>query len=787
VYVEEVSFRAKSIEGVSTSTTAYVGPTRRGPVAGVPEVITSVGEFERVYGGLANLSFSPGSDGLADVVNYLAHGVRAFFENGGKRLYVARTFVPRTDSGGAIVSDGIATAAVLDSGGKRVEFVARAPGAGLNGRARVFLKKSRATAVTLKAAPAGSLVCTGGSAAAKPPLITGGAPPFSLNNGDQLGITVNGATTLITFNGSAAEVTGDALDNPLLLPADATLEVEVDKVLQRITVAAGSYTPDALGNYLNPRLKGAYVRLEGPDRLAFGTDRRGSGAEVTVRSSAAFGFSSAASGNGSGNVFDLSRVTAAEIDSLITAAGIAVHTSVPPSSGVLSLAGVATGTSSTLQVSDTPCRSALGLPLTVSTGQDGSNPLYFEKRGESWIGGGDGNTPLDTSAVTDAELLTITLEASDADGCAILYEDLGFGASHPRFVGAALPQTPARKADALVAPYWCRITGTVSVFELRAALFGSGSENTFTLANGNDGAEPVAVTTLAGAVSYASALEQLEKVEDISIIAAPGHSALGTTTFQAAQQALIGHAEKMRYRIAVLDTPPGQTISEARDTRSRVDSTRAALYYPWVVVANPLARPGDERVKGEVALPPSGFVTGIYARTDVERGVWKAPANEVVRGALRFEQELSHGQQEVLNPEGVNCLRFFSGRGNRVWGARTASSDPEWKYVNVRRYFIYLERSIDRSTQWAAFEPNNERLWANIRDAVSDFLYSEWRTGALLGDNPQEAYFVRCDRSTMTQNDLDNGRLVCEVGVAAVKPAEFVIFRIGQKTADARS
>ena len=178
---------------------------------------------------------------------------------------------------------------------------------------------------------------------------------------------------------------------------------------------------------------------------------------------------------------------------------------------------------------------------------------------------------------------------------------------------------------------------------------------------------------------------------------------------------------------------------------------------------------------------------GVYARTDVERGVWKAPANETVRGALRFETDVTAGQQELLNPAGVNCLRALPGRGLRVWGARTASSDPEWKYVNVRRYFNYLERSIDRGTQWAVFEPNGERLWANVREAVGNFLYSEWVSGALLGREPAQAYFVRCDRTTMTQNDIDNGRLVCLVGVAAVKPAEFVIFRVGQKTADGRA
>jgi hypothetical protein len=228
-------------------------------------------------------------------------------------------------------------------------------------------------------------------------------------------------------------------------------------------------------------------------------------------------------------------------------------------------------------------------------------------------------------------------------------------------------------------------------------------------------------------------------------------------------------------------------MSEAREDRAPLDSTYAALYAPWVVVPNPLYKSGDESRPRELTLPPSGFVTGVYARTDVLRGVFKAPANEVVRGALRYDLDINFAQQETLNPIGVNCLRFFPNRGNRVWGARTISSDPEWKYVNVRRYFNYLERSIDASTQWAVFEPNGERLWANIRETISSFLVNEWRSGALLGSSFKEAFFVRCDRSTMDQNDLDNGRLICLIGVAVVKPAEFVIFRIGQKTADARS
>ena len=243
---------------------------------------------------------------------------------------------------------------------------------------------------------------------------------------------------------------------------------------------------------------------------------------------------------------------------------------------------------------------------------------------------------------------------------------------------------------------------------------------------------------------------------------------------------LISHAERMPYRVAILDSAQHQTIADVRGMRAKLDSKYAALYYPWITVLDPVTRK-------EIDLPPSGFVAGIYARNDVERGVYKAPANEVVRLAIGFETLLNKGQQEVLNPEGVNCFRYFEGRGYRLWGARTISSDSEWKYLNVRRYFAYVERSIDKSTQWAVFEPNGEQLWANVRRTIEDFLLNEWQSGALLGDKPDKAFFVRCDRSTMTQNDLDNGRLICLIGIAPLKPAEFVIFRIGQWTADRKA
>jgi phage tail sheath protein FI len=312
------------------------------------------------------------------------------------------------------------------------------------------------------------------------------------------------------------------------------------------------------------------------------------------------------------------------------------------------------------------------------------------------------------------------------------------------------------------------------------------------LTGGNDGVMPIP-DDLLGQVAdpddanvKATGLQALGELDDIAIVALPdGGTYDDAAVCEAAAGLLVAHAEELRYRIAVVDAPRGSSMTEVRAFRGKFDTTRGALYHPWIEVFDPLERPAQGAPPRRVLLPPSGFVTGIYARNDITRGVYKAPANEVVQGLTRFEANINRPRNDVLNPEGINALRFFPGRGNRVWGARTMSSDPEWKYVNVRRLFIYLEHSIDKAMQWAVFEPNNERLWQNIRGTVEDYLYVQWLSGALLGATPEEAFFVRCDRTTMTQNDLDNGRLVCLIGVAPTKPAEFVIFRIGQWTADA--
>ncbi|HEU4870849.1 MAG TPA: phage tail sheath family protein [Pyrinomonadaceae bacterium] len=266
---------------------------------------------------------------------------------------------------------------------------------------------------------------------------------------------------------------------------------------------------------------------------------------------------------------------------------------------------------------------------------------------------------------------------------------------------------------------------------------------------------------------------ELDPYRDVALVYAPDVST-------DISKAIVAHCERLRFRFAVIDSP--KSISSTTDLKPRndvTDSSYAGFYYPWIVTSDP--RTGARKL-----IPPGGHVLGVYARSDTERGVFKAPANEIVRGALALEFDINDNMQDDLNPKGVNVIRSFPGRGIRVWGARTITSDALWKYVSVRRLFIFLERSIYEGTQWVVFEPNDDRLWARVTDTIRLFLRGQWRLGALFGRTEQEAFFITCDRTTMTQDDILNGRLICEIGIAPVRPAEFVIFRIFQNTAEAQ-
>jgi uncharacterized protein len=291
----------------------------------------------------------------------------------------------------------------------------------------------------------------------------------------------------------------------------------------------------------------------------------------------------------------------------------------------------------------------------------------------------------------------------------------------------------------------------------------------------------VKVDDFGGDIVERSGIEGFQIAEDVTMVCAPDvmaayqSGALDKDGVKSVQLKMIAHCELMGDRVAILDPLPDlnpQQVGKWRKEETNYDSKYAALYYPWLKVPGPDGQP--------MAIPPSGYMAGIWARNDAERGVHKAPANEVIRGALDAAAPITKGEQDTLNPIGVNCIRSFSGRGVRVWGARTLSSDPAWRYINVRRLFNFIEKSIEIGTQWIVFEPNTEDLWARVRRDVGAFLTGAWREGMLFGTTSAEAFFVKCDAEINPPESRDLGRLYIDIGLAPVKPAEFVIFRLSQ-------
>lgn len=285
-----------------------------------------------------------------------------------------------------------------------------------------------------------------------------------------------------------------------------------------------------------------------------------------------------------------------------------------------------------------------------------------------------------------------------------------------------------------------------------------------------------------GDVVERSGIEGLEALEGVTMVCVPDlmmpmpDQKLDLEMVKAVQTMMIGHCERMGDRVAILDAPRNkrpQDINKWRMDIAGYDSSYAALYYPWIKVQDPI-------LNKAIDIPPCGHIAGIWARNDNTRGVHKAPANEIVQGAVGLDYETSKGEQDVLNPNGVNCIRVFSGRGIRVWGARTLTSDPAWRYINVRRLFNFIEASIERGTQWVVFEPNDSTLWSKVTRDISSFLRTVWLSGALFGNTPEQAFYVKCDEELNPPAIRDLGQLIVEIGLAPVKPAEFVIFRISQ-------
>ncbi len=786
VYIEETSFRSKTIEGVSTSTAGFVGPARYGPVSGAPVLVTSLAEYQRIFGDLEDLNFTDQANPQA---GYLGHAVRAFFEEGGRRLFVQRVFnAPR--AGGFDIQNGIpghhyALAATLAA-----SFAGDMLTAATN---RLNLAAQIATDVG--ADPPTATAQTAAEAARD---AWQGAVDFltDLNNAaatDAADVNT-AATNLATARTSLATARTDLDTAQDAFDADPSQQANADALaaaLETLDIARTAVTSAEAAWYA--ATTGEQLELiqpgAGEEPLRLVARFPGAAGSMRVNFTLRAGGNAYQARDGLPNP-GLNRLRTGALVHVRTRATADAPWALPANSGtdgvmianynaatdLWTLNGVDAGGAGTSIVLNGALRAGLGtaqfevrpLSVTVSVERPTGEANQFER--EETLG----EFSLEPERRTS---LLDTFTANPENGFAALTTP--FAIAMPSAI--ATPSALDIARNLMAAGGLMRLLGDRAAVELR-----------YTLAGGDDGGLPLApnytgdpgFNDLTGDVLLMplNGLLAFESQEDISIVAAPGYTAdRDTDGMMGIQNAVINHCERMRYRVAVLDTPENQTTTEALDFRNLRSSDYAAIYYPWIDVIDPRPSRGGSRL----TLPPSGFMAGIYARNDIEHAVFKAPANEVVRLAVDFEILVNGAQQDILNPNGVNCLRFFEGRGFLVWGARTISDDPEWKYLNVRRYFAYLERSIDRSTQWAVFENNGPELWGKIRRAVEDFLYNEWVAGGLLGAKPEQAYFVRCDRSTMTQNDLDNGRLVCLIGVAPVKPAEFVIFRIGEWTADA--
>jgi len=299
---------------------------------------------------------------------------------------------------------------------------------------------------------------------------------------------------------------------------------------------------------------------------------------------------------------------------------------------------------------------------------------------------------------------------------------------------------------------------------------------------------PVSGKKFSGSETARTGINGLAIADDVTMVIVPDLVTAATKDdgtidlglWKSVQTALISHCELQGNRMAILDSPPGMTVQQIKEWRSDVamyDSQFAAFYYPWIKVENPTGTNGDR----EIFIPPSGHIAGVWARTDETRGVWKAPANDTIRGCLDVERPITKPEQGLLNPIGINCIRPFGTRGIRIWGARTLSSDSDWRYINVRRLFNMIETTILDGTQYAVFEPNDMKLWEGVSRTLSAFLTGLWRQGALFGATAEQAFYVKCDAETNPPDSIDEGKLVVEVGISPVKPAEFVIFRISQQ------
>jgi phage tail sheath protein FI len=767
VYIEEQATGPEPIEGVSTSVTGFVGVTQRGPLdTNPPVLVTSFPEYQRTFGTYFTPAFSstpPAGDGP---YNLLPHGVAGFFNNGGQLLYIKRVASVATPPQSAQVSN--------------LENNAGTP---------TMMTRLTATAV---------------------PLVTSTifvANMRGIQNGTQITLTqvkngvtsTSGPLTVASYNDQQNSVTFTA---PLPAPTPAVANYDWQYTTVALTSGAAfvpapntsefqleASSPGAWGNTVQLQGSGLLVQITPSSRTqaqASGVANVAPGTNNLVLLNSASNFYAGAiiefntggSDTVAGNVTSGTFTVGEQVVQTTTGATARVLATVP-AAGPMTIGGL-TGTADASHTWTGASSGAVftptGAPAAVTGGRFYAKVLSVTGSGIQLVTGLSG---AQTTAINEnlTAKIAVTVRTCEFD------INASYGTVIESLRGLTLDKTT---------PYYYAIA-IINGSTLLSVPASPPSDQTtqdpstmpvapdglnVQMTGGTDGDCPLASDFVGNDLGPGNrtGIASLIDASEVSIIASPG------ITDQTTQMALITQCELLKYRFAVLDpapTPTGgaPTMTTIQSQRALYDTHYAAIYYPRIVVADPLTG-------NAMPICPSGHMAGIYAQTDATRGVWKAPANVVINGILSLETKLSKGEQDILNPEpnNINALRDFTkqDRGLRVYGARCITSDTEWKYINVRRLFIFIEASLDEGTQWAVFEPNDQQLWNRLIQSVSGFLNTIWQQGGLMGATAEQAYFVKCGLDTMSSDDIEIGRLIMLVGIAPVFPAEFVIIRIGQ-------
>ena len=820
VYIEEIPSGNKPIEAAGTSTAGMVGMTARGPV-NQPTLVTSQGGFSRVFGGLLNpQKFTDGRDALP----YAAEG---FFTNGGSRLYVVRI----------VGDDAVESTLDLEARDTLINATPQLAAAAIvAGDAAV--KKLALTG--LGAVTEGTRLLIADDAESEVVEVSADSfePRLQLMRGLRQKFLAGDAVIVQTSGTIIKEVTQDAAAGDLELVVEDVNDLEIGDAL---LIGEG----DELELAEIQRIEGETLTLVWPLREKH---KDGTKIAVPINSTDSNASSSLTADVNSGGARALLDIGGAEVNAgAVVQIVSAADADTTEYAQVANIAQIVTLQKPLInshplgaKLVPVPAKSVLkvharypgvwgnslrvilrpaNLVSTTVKKPAGTNDVSVELASAFGLYRGSVVTiseQLETDGIakqinmeveevnTTTGVVKFTTQLSEAltlgmrvvsqefhlsverieNGKAVeseTFESLSLAPQHPSYVLKIIgswdadAQTPSSSGGSNL----IRLEYTGDDTSRSLPLI---TDVGRFLIGGDDDIEGIKEESYSGKASenpnQRTGIFAMENEPAVSIVAVPGQTSVTV------QKALVAHCEHMRYRFAVLDTPIGADLAAARAHRQNFDSTRCAIYYPSFERADSFGAPGDRRV-----ISPSGHILGIYARTDTTRGVHKAPANEVVRGILAFDNKLDKGAQDILNPINLNCFRDFrsENRGLRVYGARVATSDPEFKYISVRRLLLMIAQSFDTGLQWAVFEPNDKMLWDTVKQSVTGFLTTIWRSGALQGQKAEEAFYVNIGYNvTMTQDDIDNGRLIVEIGVAPVKPAEFVIVKISQKTREAQ-